>query len=53
MLGNEKRGKAGQEQQLQKICRDTKKVANEQIKGISAQVNACAPFNASKPPTST
>ena len=38
MVGSEKRGKPGQEQQLQKICRDTNKAANEQIKGVSAQV---------------
>ncbi len=38
MMEGDKRGKRGQEQQLQKICHDTNKVANEQMKGISAQV---------------
>ena len=38
MMEGDKRGKRGQEQQLQKICHDTNKVANEQIKGISTQV---------------
>ena len=39
VMGAEKRGKAGQEQQLQKICKDTNKIANEQLKGISTQVS--------------
>jgi hypothetical protein len=39
MAGSDKKGKAGQEQQLQKICRDTNKVANEHIKGMSTQVS--------------
>ena len=37
MPGFDKKQNA-QEQQLQKICRDTNKVANEHIKGISTQV---------------
>lgn len=35
--------KNGQEQQLQKICRDTNKVAIEQIKGVSTQVSLPVP----------
>lgn len=46
-MDTDKRGKRGQEQQLQKICHDTNKVANEQIKGISAQVVKRMLFNCS------
>ena len=38
--------KNAQEQQLQKICRDTNKVANEHIKGISTQVETSSSSNA-------
>jgi len=42
VAGGDKKGKA-QEQQLQKICRDTNKVANEHIKGMSSQVGYFLP----------
>lgn len=46
VAGGDKKGKA-QEQQLQKICRDTNKVANEHIKGMSSQVVKSMLFNCS------
>ena len=51
IAGGDRKGK-GEEQQIQKICRDTCKVANEHIKGMSSQVGCTIPASGAQPPFS-